>query len=166
MLQLALAVALTHPTDQALATWFGRGRCTPAATTGAPFARNPDEGIVGSLPASVARWQSGVRYWYDARHGLAESVSDESGGLDVIRAIGAPPATTPTADLGKIATTSGVRIGSPAATVVRLLGKPKAVTLCGAVHYVYLVDKGVGGNPLEFTIRNGRVVEILRYFGD
>jgi len=32
--------------------------------------------------------------------------------------------------------------------------------------YAYMVDRQVGGNALQFTVKDGRVVEIFQTYGD
>jgi len=165
MLALALATALATPSTPALAAWFDRGRCTPI-TEEAPFARNADEQVVGGPSGPSLRPQNYVGYWYDARHGVAARLTGDVTGDFSIRATSRPPRAVTSANLANVSLTSGVRIGTQAATAVRLLGRPLISNKCGATYYSYEVDRGVGGNPLIIVIRNGRVVEIDRYYGD
>ena len=59
-------------------------------------------------------------------------------------------------------TTSGLKIGASAESVVRTLGKPLVIHACGMARYEYSDDKDPDAeqNDLDFTIRNGRVIEI------
>jgi hypothetical protein len=106
-------------------------------------------------------------YLYDSKHGVAfRAIGGDSYGSVTIRRIGPPPSPVQAADLGHVATTSGIRLGTSAATVIAKMGQPRVLDGCGLQRYAYLVDKDVGGNALEFTIQNGTVVEIFREWGD
>ena len=152
-----------------LAGWVENGRC-PAFdainSRSVPFARNDRESI---------RWTNGLdaflrlRYVYDPKHGIALRMRDQGEGAfgDILlRFIGPPPARALQGNLSRLATTSGIRLGSRAAMVAQKLGKPYIVRGCGLQRYAYAIDRQVGGNSLEFTIKDGRVVEIFQTYGD
>ena len=150
-----------------LARWVESGRC-PAfdaiASRSVPFARNDSESI---------RWKNGLdaflrlRYVYDRKHGIVVRIRDKDSFGDVLmRFIGPPPARALQSSLSRLATTSGIHLGTSAAIVVQKLGKPYVVRGCGMERYAYMVDRQVGGNALQFTIKDGRVVEIFQTYGD
>jgi len=103
-------------------------------------------------------------YAYDPKTGVALShVGGDSGVVWTLRVVrGAPPASLPRVDLSDAHTTSGLKIGASAESVVRTLGKPLVIRACGMERYEYSDDKDPDAeqNDLDFTIRNGRVIEI------
>ena len=74
-----------------------------------------------------------------------------------------PPHALPIVDLSGAHTKSGIKLGDSAASVVRLLGKPLVVDACGMQRYEYndTNDPNAEPNDLDFTIKAGRVVEIV-----
>jgi hypothetical protein len=161
----------TPDTVSGVTAWFQQGRC-PAFNgpykPEPPFARNTNEQLDWMSPSTRVFHPSGnPSYLYDSKHGVAfRAIGGDSYGSVTIRRIGPPPSPVQAADLGHVATTSGIRLGTSAATVIAKMGQPRVLDGCGLQRYAYLVDKDVGGNALEFTIQNGTVVEIFREWGD
>ncbi|MBV8725031.1 MAG: hypothetical protein JO350_06855 [Candidatus Eremiobacteraeota bacterium] len=104
-------------------------------------------------------------YVYDPRTGAALShIGGDSGVVWTLRVVkGAPPVPLARVDLSGAHTTSGLKLGSSAAAVVQTLGKPLVIRACGMERYEYSDDKDPHAeqNDLDFTIRNGRVIEIV-----
>ena len=76
---------------------------------------------------------------------------------------GRPPVSIPQVDLSNARTVSGLRLGASAVSVVQRLGKPLVIHACGMERYEYSDnnDRHSEQNDLDFTIRNGRVIEIV-----
>jgi len=158
-------------TSDALSAWFQSGRCAAfnrIASPKVPYARDDREYLEWMSRFSARFQPSGnPTYIYDARHrSVFRSIGQDSSGSRTWRAIGPPPAHVLQSDLSRLATTSGIHLGSSAAVVVQKLGRPYIVLGCGLQRYAYLIDRQVGGNSLEFTIQNGRVIEIFQTYGD
>ena len=101
-------------------------------------------------------------YVYDPRAGVAyRHIGQDSGVEDTLRFAGKPPVSVPQAALLASHTRSGLRLGASAAAVVATLGKPLIVKACGLERYVYLRYREGAPDELDFTISNGRVVEIF-----
>lgn len=104
-------------------------------------------------------------YVYDPRTGVAYShVGGDSGVVETLREVGGPPPVSiPHVDLSGARTQSGIKLGASAASVVQKLGKPRIVRACGMERYEYndTSDPTAEPNDLDFTIRDGRVIEIL-----
>jgi hypothetical protein len=166
------AVATTT-TNHRLATWFALQTC-PAldglySKKEPPAVKTGSETLVVDVPMPVlAKQQASMTvpwYVYDPKHNVALShIGGDSGVVFTLRVIkGAPPAPLSTVDLSDAHTTSGLRIGSSAATVVRILGKPLVIHACGLERYEYSDSNVADGeqNDLDFTIKDGRVIEIV-----
>jgi len=126
-----------------------------------PWVKNADEGL--DWGREMAEQQP--VYMYDpVRHFAIFRRFSESDGSVTVRVIGPPPPGVPR-ESRIVRTTSGVTIGSTAATVVRLIGKPLIVRGCGVERYAYQRTRDEEPTSLEFTIRGGRVVEIFENFG-
>jgi len=156
-----------------LATWFGSQTC-PAldglySKKEPPAVKTGSETLVVNVPMDVLSKQTASLtvpwYVYDPKAHVALShIGGDSGVVFTLRVVkGAPPAPLSTVDLSGAHTTSGLKIGSSAASVVRILGKPLVIHACGLERYEYS-DSNVGDgeqNDLDFTIREGRVIEIV-----
>lgn len=174
-----LAAVLTVPkagdaaVKDPLTTWFASQTCRALdglySKKQPPYVKTGFETLIVDIPAEVAGKQKISMtvpwYVYDPRSGAALShVGGDSGVVWTLRAIkGAPPVPLPRVDLRSAGTTSGLHLGSSAASVVRTLGKPLVVRACGLERYEYSDDKDpqTEQNDLDFTIRNGRVIEIV-----
>ncbi|MGC9993230.1 MAG: hypothetical protein ABSD52_12655 [Candidatus Cybelea sp.] len=155
-----------------LATWFGSQTC-PAldglySRREPPYVKTGMETLVLDVPTAVL-WKQKVSmtvpwYVYDPKTNVALShVGGDSGVVWTLRVVkGAPPTSLPRIDLSDAHTTSGLKIGASAESVVRTLGKPLVIHACGMERYEYSDDKDPHAeqNDLDFTIRNGRVIEI------
>jgi len=152
--------AVAANTIDPVAHWFNAGRC--AAFTDVLWS--------DAHPPPVAKHDADLTYnhaptpgyFYDpARHVALHYPRGDSGGTITVRVSGEPPAGVPRRDLGGLQTTSGIKLGSSAETVIAALGKPQIITGCNQQRYVYLMSS-VGGEPLglAFTITRGRVTEI------
>jgi len=155
-----------------LAAWFGSQTC-PAldglySTHEPPYVKTGMETLVLDVPTAVL-WKQKVSmtvpwYVYDPKANVAFShVGGDSGVVWTLRVVkGAPPTSLPRMDLSGAHTTSGLKIGASAESVVRTLGKPLVIHACGMERYEYSDDKDPQAeqNDLDFTIRNGRVIEI------
>jgi hypothetical protein len=172
------AVVVASPAGSAaarspLATWFGTQTCSaldglyskkepPAVKTGMEtLVVNVPPGVAGNQKVSMTvPW-----YVYDPKSNVALShVGGDSGVVWTLRVVkGAPPASLPKVDLSGAHTTSGLKIGASAASVVRILGKPLVIRACGLERYEYSDAKVGDGeqNDLDFTIKDGRVIEIV-----
>jgi 6-phosphogluconolactonase len=157
----AVATNGTDPIER----WFNAGRCaafdgTLAAET-APLAERDSEGVIFDRFTAKTRG-----YFYDPKSRSAlHYPNTDSGGTFTLRVSGPPPAGVAQHDLSKLRTASGIELGSSAATVVSLLGKPKIINACGLQRYLYLRNREGEPTSLEFTIGNGRVTEISEDFG-
>ncbi len=159
-----LAVSAAGPKSDPVARWFEAGRCPASGAdyrNPLPFTKHDGESIVvaGDVFALPL-------YAYDPRSGIAEyhnpSASD---GALTVRTSSPPPVKVEHADLRGVRTTSGITLGSAAATVVRVLGKPFVIHACGAERFAYLRNRDGEQTLMELTIRAGRVVEIYEDFG-
>ncbi len=176
---LAIAATLASPAGGSaaarppLAVWFGSQTC-PAldglySRKEPPPVKTGSEGLVVDVPtALLAQQKSSLTvpwYVYDPKTNVALShVGGDSGVVWTLRVVkGAPPESLPTVDLSGEHTTSGLKIGSSAESVVRTLGKPLVIHACGMERYEYSDDKDrqAEQNDLDFTIKNGRVIEIV-----
>ncbi|MBV8807247.1 MAG: hypothetical protein JO033_01115 [Acidobacteriaceae bacterium] len=152
--------------------WFESGRCGAfdARLSGQiPFARNDNEHLIWNQNSgSFEQFARKTQYLYDPRQKSALRVigRGEGFGSYTWRFITTPPPNVTTSDLSKLRTTSNIRLGTRAATVLQKLGKPRLVQACGVARYYYLFAREVGGDALDFTIAGGRVVEIFQAFGD
>jgi len=150
-----------------IARWFNAGRC--AAFNGAlwidahppPFAKRDSEGVIFDRVTAATRG-----YFYDPESRFALRYPNaDSEGTFTLRVSRPPPAGVPRHDLSKLQTTSGIKLGSSADMVLRLLGKPKIVNGCNQQRYIYLRSREGEPTSLEFTIGSGRVTEIFEDFG-
>jgi len=173
---LAAVVALpagssAAPSDP-LAKWF-RSQTCPAldglySRQEPPYVKTGMETLVVVVPTAVVWKQKASMtvpwYVYDPKTNVALShVGGDSGVVWTLRVVkGAPPTALPRIDLSNAHTTSGLKIGASAESVVRTLGKPLVIHACGMERYEYSDDKDPQAeqNDLDFTIRNGRVIEI------
>lgn len=157
-----------------LAKWFGSQTCSaldglyskkqpPAVKTGL-------ENLVVDVPTAVlSKQQISMTvpwYVYDPKANVALShVGGDSGVVWTLRVVkGPPPTSLPRVELSSAHTSSGLKIGASAASVVRMLGKPLVIRACGMERYEYSDDNDPTAeqNDLDFTIRNGRVIEITQ----
>jgi hypothetical protein len=162
----AVAANNTDP----IARWFNAGRCAVfnkiAGWSDWTHAHPPplakrDLGDI--FVRSVTRIPS--RYSYDPKsHSALYFPPSECCATFTLRTSAPPPAGVPRQDLSKLHTASGIKLGSSAETVVSLLGQPEIVNGCGLERYVYLRSR-VLTTTLQFTIGNGRVIEIYEDFG-
>ena len=156
-----------------LATWFRSLSC-PAldglySKKQPPYVKTGVDGLVVNVPARVLSTlkQSMTVPWYvyDPRSGAALShIGADSGVVWTLRTVrGRPPVSVPQVDLSNARTMSGLRLGASAASVVQRLGKPLVIHACGMERYEYSDnnDPHSEQNDLDFTIRNGRVIEIV-----
>jgi hypothetical protein len=160
-------------TSPPLARWFGSETC-PAldglrSKTTPPAVKTGTDDLIVTIPESVypSLKQSMTAPWYvyDAHTRTAYShVGGDSSVVQTLRYVnGAPPQTIPAVDLSGAHTKSGIKLGDSAASVVRTLGKPLIVNACGMQRYEYNDTnvKDAEPNDLDFTIKNGRVIEIM-----
>lgn len=163
------SVAAGYP----LAKWFASRTC-PAldglySKKEPPSVKTGMETLVVDIPNDVLEKQKISMtvpwYVYDPKSGVALShVGGDSGVVWTLRVVaGPPPAPLPHVDLSGAHTTSGLKLGATAASVVQTLGKPLVVHACGLERYEYndTKDPSAEPNDLDFTIRNGRVIEIV-----
>jgi hypothetical protein len=154
-----------------VSVWFQAGRC-PAFN--GPYGR--DAPVAGTKGDEHIEWMNHISkpvrmggsaaYLYDPKSGAAfRHIGGDSFGSMTLRKIGPPPAGVERANLAAVVTTSGIALGTAAASVVAKLGRPLIVSGCGLQRYVYTIDPEVG-NSLEFTIKQSRVVEIYQSYGD
>ena len=168
-----LATARSAGANNSLATWF-RSKTCPAldglySKTQPPYVKTGVDGLVVSVPKNVLltlkESMSVPWYVYDPRSGAALShIGGDSGVVWTLRAVsGPPPAPVPQVDLSNARTASGLKLGASAASVVRTLGKPLVIHACGMERYEYSDnnDRYSEQNDLDFTISNGRVIEIV-----
>lgn len=157
-----------------LAKWFGALTCPaldglyskekdpPAVKTGADelLVRLPESVLPKLKPSMTVPW-----YVYDPKTNTALShIGGDSGVVETLRAVdGPPPVAVAHIDLSQARTKSGLKIGATAQSVVQTLGKPLIVRACGLERYEYSDDNDPHAeqNDLDFTIRNGRVIEIV-----
>jgi hypothetical protein len=169
MLPLPSAAAASDP----LAAWFRSETCpaldglyskgsVPAVKTGA------DTLIVDIPPSVLPSLKTSMTvpwYVYDPHGGAAYShIGGDSGVVETLRLVtGAPPHPVPAVSLSGAHTKSGIKLGDSAASVVRALGKPHVINACGMQRYEYndTSDPNAEPNDLDFTIKDGRVIEIV-----
>jgi hypothetical protein len=170
---LALSGARTAAATDPMVTWFASDTC-PAldglySKKEPPAVKTGDETLVVDVPSGVldAQTSSMTKPWYvyDPKSGIALShIGGDSGVVWTLRYVkGAPPAPVPHVDLSGAHTSSGIKLGASAASVVRALGTPLVIHACGMERYEYNDTKDTQAEPndLDFTIRNGRVIEIV-----
>jgi 6-phosphogluconolactonase (cycloisomerase 2 family) len=143
--------------------WFNAGRCPVfndvRAEDTAPFTKLESDGVVFERPQKYGRG-----YYYDPKsHAALYYPSKDSEGTFTLRLIGPPPRAIQPLDLA-LHTKSGISLGSSADSVVAALGKPKIVRGCGRQRYIYLRSREGEPESLQFTIDNGRVIEIFEDF--
>ena len=150
-----------------IARWFNAGRCAAfneMLWTDAhppPLVKRGSDGVIQDRVTAATRG-----YFYDPRTGFAlHYPNTDSGGTFTLRLSGPPPPGVPRHDLSELRTASGIKLGTRADTVVSMLGEPKIVKGCGLQRYVYLRNSDGEPTSLEFTIDDGRVVEIFEDFG-
>lgn len=152
-----------------IARWFNAGRCTSFdkmlwSETDAhppPLVKRGSDGVIQDHVTETTRG-----YFYDPRSGFAlHYPNTDSEGTFTLRLSGPPPVGVPRHDLSKLQTASGIKLGTSVATVVSVLGAPKIVNGCGLRRYVYLRNRQGEPTSLQFTIRDGRVIEIFEDFG-
>lgn len=168
-----LSTASSAATSTPLATWFRSLTCPTLdglySKKQPPYVKTGVDGLVVNVPTSVLSTlkQSMTVPWYvyDARSGAALShIGGDSGVVWTLRAVNRPPpVSVPRVDLGNAHTMSGLKLGASAASVVQKLGKPLIIHACGLDRYEYSDNKDPHSeqNDLDFTIRNGRVIEIV-----
>jgi hypothetical protein len=163
----ALAVLLGVPVWAATdpyAAWFDAGHC--AAFDGAsnqqlPYVKSGQDDLVVTIRVAMQK-SFPTWYVYDPKAGIAyRHTGQDSGVTKTLRLASKPPAGVPEADLRGIGTQSGLKLGASAATVVATLGKPYVVKACGLQRYEYTRVREGAPDEIDFTIRNGRVVEIF-----
>ena len=140
-----------------VARWFNAGRC---AAFGAVPDSGPHSPPVAKRSSDLIVDRVTPGYFYDPRRGVAlHYPPGDAGGTIALQVAAAPPQGVSRRDLGELRTSSGIKLGSRAETVVTVLGKPKVVTACNEQAYFYTTP---GGMPLllQFTIRNGIVIGI------
>jgi 6-phosphogluconolactonase (cycloisomerase 2 family) len=159
-------VVADNETDP-IARWFNAGRCAAfneMLWTDAhppPLVKPGSDGVIQDRVTATSRG-----YFYDPRSRFAlHYPNTDSAGTFTLRLSGPPPPGVPRHDLSKLQTASGIKLGTGADTVVRLLGAPKIIKGCGLQRYVYLRNRDGEPTSLEFTIRDGRVIEIFEDFG-
>jgi hypothetical protein len=179
-LLLAMLLATATVSEPSLAAaanplqkWFGSETC-PAldglrSKTTPPAVKTGSDDLIVTIPESVLpSLKSSMTvpwYVYDPHAGTAYSqIGVDSGGVETLRFVnGTPPHAVPIVDLSGAHTKSGIKLGDSAASVVRILGKPLVVSACGMQRYEYNDTnvKDAESNDLDFTIKNGRVIEIM-----
>jgi 6-phosphogluconolactonase (cycloisomerase 2 family) len=157
--------AVAVDTSDPVARWFDAGRCAsfdgPHVADSAPLAKHDSEGVIFDRVTANTRG-----YFYDPKSRSAlHYPNTDSGGTFTLRLSPPAPADVARHDLSALHTASGLKLGSPAASVVAALGKPKIVRGCGLQRYVYLRSEEGEPTSLQFTIDNGRVTEIFEDFG-
>jgi len=154
------ASAATDP----YAAWFEAGRCAAfdkSSNQQLPYVKSGQDDLVVTIPVAMQK-SLAVWYLYDPKAGIAyRRVGLDSGITKTVRLAGKPPASVPETDLHGSHTQSGLKLGTSAATVVATLGKPYVVKGCGLERYEYARVREGAPDEIAFTIRNGRVVEIL-----
>jgi 6-phosphogluconolactonase len=150
-----------------IARWFNSGRCAAfnemlwSDAHPPPLVKHGSDGVIQDQVTATTRG-----YFYDprTRFALHYPRADSEGTL-ILRLSGPPPPGVPRHDLSKLQTASGIKLGTRADTVVNLLGAPSVVKGCGLQRYVYLRNRLGEPTSLEFTIDDGRVIEIFEDFG-
>jgi hypothetical protein len=164
MLFVQVAGARAAVARDPLAKWFGSQTC-PAldglySKKQPPYVKTGVDGLVVDVPDAV---QS--KYFYDPRSGVALShIGGDSDVVWTLRVVSdPPPVSIPRVDLRNAHTMSGLKLGASAALVVRKLGKPLVIRACGMERYEYSDNNDPHSEPndLDFTIRNGRIIEIV-----
>jgi 6-phosphogluconolactonase len=150
-----------------IARWFNAGRCTAfnkMLWTDAhppPVVKRGSDSVIQDRATATTRG-----YFYDPKSRYAlHYPNTDSEGTFTLRLSGPPPPGVPRHDLSKLQTASGIKLGTRADTVESLLGAPKIVNGCGLQRYVYLRNRQGEPTSLEFTIDDGRVIEIFEDFG-
>lgn len=150
-----------------IAGWFNAGRCAAfdkMLWTDAhppPSVKLGSDGVIQDHVTATTRG-----YFYDPKSHLAlHYPRTDSEGTFTLRLSGPPPPVVPRHDLSKLQTASGIKVGTTADRVVSLLGAPKIVNGCGLQRFVYLRNREGEPTSLEFTIDDGRVIEIFEDFG-
>lgn len=156
-----------------LAKWFASQTC-PAldglySKKEPPDVKTGKETLVVDVPNDVLLKQKSSLtvpwYVYDTKNGVALShIGGDSSVVWTLRVVrGSPSSALPQVDLSRAHTTSGLKLGASAASVVQKLGKPLVIHACGMDRYEYndTKDPQAEPNDLDFTIRNGRVIEIV-----
>lgn len=141
-----------------VARWFNTGRCaafenvSDSGPHSPPAAKRDSDFVIANIAPG---------YFYDPKRGVALHYPfGDSGGTIALQEAGEPPQSVSRRDLGKIETSSGIKLGSRAETVVKTLGKPKIVRGCNEQAYFYVTPGGGMPLLLQFTIRNGIVIGI------
>jgi hypothetical protein len=154
-----VAAAMTDP----IAHSFNAGECSAFSATPwsaahpPPVARDKSESLILPHVTSVYSYDSTSRTALHYPHA-------DSGFTITARLTAAPPPSVSRSDLSTLRTTSGIKLGSSAAAVIRALGRPKIVNGCGQQRYVYTTDTEQS-LFIQFTITNGRVTEISEDLG-
>jgi hypothetical protein len=162
-----LSGARSGAASNSLAQWFNSGRCAAfdrpyVSDPAVPYVKTGHDDLIVVIPPGMQKSLPVPWYAYDPRAGVAyRHVGQDSGINDTVRFAGKPPLSVPHAALVAAHTTSGLKLGASAAAVVATLGKPFIVKGCGLQRYVYLRERGGQDDELDFTISNGRVVEIF-----
>lgn len=172
-LLLADSPAPGAPAGDAVRTWFGSQTCpaleTFSSTKKPPAVKTGSEELIVKIPQSALAQvkQSATVPWYvydPHMHAAFSHIGVDSGVVETLRLVnGPPPEALPNVDLGDARTRSGLKLGSSAALVVSTLGKPLIVRQCGMERYEYndTKDPNAEPNDLDFTIKAGRVIEIV-----
>jgi hypothetical protein len=170
---LVLSGARSAAASDPLAKWFASQTC-PAldglySKKEPPSVKTGMETLVVNVPNDVL-WKQKISmtvpwYVYDPKNGVALShIGGDSGVVWTLRVVeGSPPTPLPHVDLRGAHTNSGLKLGASAASVVQTLGKPLVIHACGMDRYEYndTKDPHAEPNDLDFTIRNGRMIEIV-----
>jgi hypothetical protein len=156
-----------------LATWFASRTC-PAldglySKKQPPYVKTGVDNLIVHVPESVLpllkESMTVPWYVYDPQTGTALShIGGDSGVVWTLRVVGGPPpARIPHVDLSNAHTQSGIKLGASASSVVQKLGKPMVIRACGMERYEYTDNNDPNSEPndLDFTISNGRVIEIV-----
>jgi hypothetical protein len=164
---------IANPSDP-LARWFDTLTCQALddlESISAPVVKSGREEFQIALPAELEKSQSNSNvvpsYVYDPRAGVAfRHFGGDCCHLDTLRSVvGKPPVRVLQTDLSSARTSSGLKLGASAAAVVAKLGKPTIVRACGMERYEYTADREGEPTDLDFTIRDGRVIEIFATSG-
>jgi hypothetical protein len=162
---LVSPAAVGSTASSSLDRWFNAGRCAAfdrGSTHQPPYVKTGSDDLIVVIHAEMRKSLPVPWYVYDPRAGIAyRHVGQDSGVEDTLRFAGRPPESVPQATLSASHTKSGLKLGASAAVVVATIGKPFIVKACGLERYVYLREREGAPDELDFTIRNGRVVEIL-----
>jgi hypothetical protein len=156
-----------------LAVWFGSQTCPAldglySKKTPPPVKTGSESLVVDVPPEATGNQPMSLTvpwYLYDPSAQVAIShIGGDSGVVWTLRVVnGPPPSHIPTFELGNVRTTSGLKIGSSAASVIKVLGKPLIIRACGLERFEYSDSNQPDGeqNDLDFTIKNDRVIEIM-----